>query len=95
MRQEVGDFHKRQIVPDAAAASVLLSGRLPVSPHVSGDGGADLGAPFVLSKIIHELSVGSHQVHDDGVIHLKAAAHVSKQDPRRRLWSSDAVRPTM
>lgn len=88
MRQEVGDFHKHGIVPAAAAAfvrlrRVLLSGRLPVSPHVSCDGAADLGAPFVLSKIIHKLSVGSHQVHDDGVIHLKAAAHVSIQDLRR------------
>lgn len=98
MRQEGGDFHKHEIVPAAAAAfvcRVLLSGRLPVFPHVSCDGAADLRAPFVLSKIIHKLSVGSHQVHDDGVIHLKAAAHVSKRDLRRRLRFSDALQPTM
>lgn len=57
----------------APAAAASASAGLLLLPHVSCDGGADLRAPFVLSKIIHKLSVGSHQVHDDGVIHLKAA----------------------
>lgn len=44
---------------------------LPELPHVRCDGRADLCAPFVLSIILNELSVRSHQVHDDGVVHLK------------------------
>lgn len=92
MRQEVGD---RPQLQQQLLSVCRVSGRLPVFPHVSCDGGADLRAAFVLSEIIHKLSVGSHQVHDDGVIHLKAAARVSKRDLRRRPWFSDALQPTM
>ena len=60
------------------AVPALFSSAL-VLPHVSRDGAADLRTLFVLSEIIHKLSVGSHQVHDDGVIHLKAA-----EDEQRR-----------
>lgn len=41
---------------------------LPVFPHVRCDGAADLTALLVLPKVLHELPVWTHQVHDDGVI---------------------------
>lgn len=45
---------------------------LLVLSHVRCDRVGDLHASFVLSEILHEFSVRSHKVHDDGVINLKA-----------------------
>lgn len=44
---------------------------LPVLPHLSCDGVHDFHIFLVLSIILQELSIGSHQVHDDGVVHLE------------------------
>lgn len=55
------------------AVTIFSTLRLLVFSHVSSDGAADLSASFVLSEVIHKLSVRSHQVHDDGVIHLTTA----------------------
>lgn len=58
----------------------------PVLPHVSCDGVADFHIPLVLSIIVHKLSIRSHQVHDDGVVHLDATRGRRQGSalPRRR-----------
>lgn len=57
----------RQRVDEPPPASLGL----PVLPHLSCDGVHDFHISLVLSIILQELSIGSHQVHDDGVVHLE------------------------
>ncbi len=42
-----------------------------VLEHVIGYGGCNLLSRAILSKVVHKAPVGTHQVHDDGVVHLQ------------------------
>lgn len=75
-----------QQLEDKTPASI----RWPVLSHVSCDGVADFHISLVLSIIVHKFSVRSHQVHDDGVVHLEAmrsrvqCTALSRRQQRRR-----------
>lgn len=70
------DFGNKYRLPTEEQSSSRGSNKLQFSlwllvlPHVSCYGVGDLHTPLVLSIIFHKLPVGSHKVHDDGVVDL-------------------------
>ena len=42
-----------------------------VLQHVIGYGGSYLFSIAILPKVVHKISLGAHQIHDDGVINLE------------------------
>lgn len=42
-----------------------------VFEDVVGYAGSDVTSFLVLTKIVHEIALWVHQVHDDGVVHLE------------------------
>lgn len=66
------------------------------------DGVGDLHGGLVLSEVLLKLPVGRHQVHDDGVVHLRAARGVESDQKRglvcvcycdhaSEVWTHDVV----